>query len=318
MLDGYLDPNQLEAIKRIGLVSLLGGSGMALYKHLNNGSLLADRPASMGAPSGSMVEVPVPGQQAIPGTSEFFKDRRKRKLKGKSKNLGTYRPGEDVAMEKDSGDKDMFRQSDLYNPYYLPAALTAATVPLVGGYSLLNHLLTKKVKDEKAQELASAKSEFGKALVEAHSNRLNSPVNAVKAASLAEDLDALADIRTGAEKKAGDPVFGLFKNVPDAARALGEKLKSAPGPTDLLKGYAGVLGALGLSLGTAGLYTGFQGAKRNDTDNLESQRYLNEFLNRRVVEGSPIYSVPVPVAVNQKKNTLRPTGDVGRTLTQEA
>jgi hypothetical protein len=177
MLD--LDQRQQEDLKRVGLYSLLGGSGLALLKHLNSGSLLADRQSSLGAPSGSMVEVPVPGQNAIPGTSEFFEDRRKRKLKGKAKNLGTYKPGKDVAIEKESA----FKGTDLYNPYYLSAALTAAAVPAVGGYSLINHLLNKKVKAEKEQELSDAKAEFGKALVEAHSNRLNAPISAVKSAS---------------------------------------------------------------------------------------------------------------------------------------
>lgn len=309
---------QDNAIKRLGLISLIGGSGLALLKHLNSGSLLAERPANMGAASGSMVEVPVPGQEAIPGTSEFFETRRERRLKGKAKSLGTYKPGKAVAMKEASSD-DYFQYKDLSNPTYLPTVLAAASLPMLGSYSLLNHLLSKKVKSEKAQEVEDAKSEFGQALVESHANRLNAPVNAVKAASLSEDLEKLAELHSGIEKKAEDPWWELLKRVPTAIGRIGEvtgnALKSIP---DIAKGYTGAVGALGLGLGGAGLYTGFQDAKKNDTEKAESMRYLNEFLNRRTIEGSPIYSVPVPVAVNQKKRTLRPTVDVDDALEYEA
>jgi hypothetical protein len=315
MPNDYFDSRQMEDLKRTGLYSLLGGSGLALLKHLNSGSLLTDRESNLGAPSGSMVEVPVPGQSAIPGTSEFFESRRKRKLKGKAKNLGTYKPGKNISMEKES----KFQPGDLANPYYLSAALTAAAVPAVGGYSLINHLLTKKVKAEKDQELTDAKAEFGKALVEAHSNRLSSPIKAVKSASLAEDLEKLAEFHSEGEKQAKDNLWDFGGNVAAGIGALGRKIKdNTPNPKDALKGYAGVLGALGLGLGTAGIYTGFQDAKKNDSEKLESQRYLNEFLNRRAIEGQPIYSIPVPVEVNKNKKTLRPSGNVDDTLEYEA
>jgi hypothetical protein len=315
MPNDYFNPRQMEDLKRTGLYSLLGGSGLALLKHLNSGSLLADTASNLGAPSGSMVEVPVPGQSAIPGTSEFFENRRKRKIKGKAKNLGTYKPGKNISMEKES----KFQPDDLANPYYLSAALAAAAVPAVGGYSLINHLLTKKVKAEKDQELADAKSEFGKALVEAHSNRLSAPISAVKSASLAEDLEKLAEFHSEGEKQAKDPLWELGGNLVSGVTALGRGLKNnTPNPMDVLKGYGGAVGALGLGLGTAGIYTGFQDAKKNDTEKLESQRYLNEFLNRRAIEGQPIYSIPVPVAVNKKKKTLRPSGNVDDTLEYEA
>ena len=310
-----LDAKQQEDLKRVGLYSLLGGSGLALLKHLNSGSLLADRQSSLGAPSGSMVEVPVPGQNAIPGTSEFFEDRRKRKLKGKAKNLGTYKPSKGVSMEKES----KFEIGDLKNPYYLSAALTAATVPAVGGYSFINHMLTKKVKSEKEQELADAKAEFGKALVEAHSNRLNKPITAVKSASLSEDLEKLAEFHSEGEKHGADKILGLGSDIIGGISALGRGVRdNTPNPMDVLKGYGGLVGALGLGLGTAGLYTGFQDAKKNDTEKLDSQRYLNEFLTRRAIEGQPIYSIPVPVEVNKSKKTLRPSGNIGKTLEYEA
>jgi hypothetical protein len=309
-----LDAKQQEDLKRVGLYSLLGGSGLALLKHLNSGSLLADRQSSLGAPSGSMVEVPVPGQNAIPGTSEFFEDRRKRKLKGKAKNLGTYKPSKGVSMEKES----KFEIGDLKKPYYLSAALTAATVPAVGGYSFINHMLTKKVKSEKEQELADAKAEFGKALVEAHSNRLNKPITAVKSASLSEDLEKLAEFHSEGEKQA-DKILDFGRTAVEGISALGRGVRdNTPNPMDVLKGYGGLVGALGLGLGTAGLYTGFQDAKKNDTEKLDSQRYLNEFLTRRAIEGQPIYSIPVPVEVNKSKKTLRPSGNIGKTLEYEA
>lgn len=325
-----LDKRQINDLKDLGLLSLIGGSGLAIYKHLNSGSLLADRPAAMGATSGSMVEVPVPGQSALPGTSEFFENRRKNKIKGKAKNLGTYKPGKNVALEDSMEKGSAFDTKDLYNPAYLPSALAATAVPMVGGYALLNHILTKKVKDEKAQEVEEAKNEFGKALVESHSNRIKEPVRAVKAASLAEDLETLAELHSGSEKQAenpaqppakpkGDPFWNLLTSgVPNGLRAIGDKIKGAPGPTDILGAYGGALGALGLGLGAAGIYTGYQNSKKNDTEKLESQRYLNEFLNRRAIEGSPIYSVPVPVKVNQKKNTLRAIGNPSNILEQEA
>lgn len=310
---------QNDAIKRVGLVSLLGGTGLALLKHLNSGSLLADRPANIGAASGSMVEVPVPGQEAIPGTSDFFEARRERKLKGKAKNLGTYNPGKGVAMKEAAYGLGEFKYEDLSNPTYLPKVLAAASLPMLGGYTLLNHLLAKKVKSEKAQEVEDAKNEFGQALVEAHSNRLNAPVNAVKSASLTEDLEKLAELHSGVEKKAEDPWWELLKRIPAGIQrvggAVGDTVKNIP---NIAKGYAGAVGALGLGMGGAGLYTGFQDAKKNDTEKLESQRYLNEFLNRRAIEGSPIYSVPVPVSVNQKKHTLRPTVDIDSALEYEA
>ena len=157
--------------------------------------------------------------------------------------------------------------------------------------------------------------------------------------TLAQDLEKLASIclKASQEKKAEvppGPIQNFFSSVADkamqGASAVGsymlptlEDLKALGGQAfEAVKpyatGYAGLAGALALGAGAIGTNTGYTHAKNNDPEELEHQRYLNEFLTRRQSEGMPIYSVPVPVKVNKKKNTLTPKSDVTEQLSEEA
>lgn len=348
MPDQYFDDNQWSSLKRLGLMSLVAGGSLAGVKHLiNSGSSSYSQPFTLGTPGASTVEVPVPGQEALPGASDLAEKRQIRKAKGKGKKFKPFNPGKNVAIDEAEKQSE-FKSSDLTNPYYAPAALVAAGVPMIGGYSLLNHVFKEKKKKDVADELEDAKREFGEALVEAHSNRLAEPINisgkagllghkkaASENSSLFSDLDKLAEVtlRKPLSKAAadGDGKSNLLPALSNLGSSFlnGAVAPSLKGLSDFggylydkalpyAKGYAGLAGALALGAGALGTSTGYSYAKNNDQEELEHQMYLNEFLTRRQAEGMPIYSVPVPVKVNKKKNTLTPKSDVTEQLSEEA
>ena len=332
-------PSQLNSLKTLAVAGILGGSTFATLPFLRPGRLLSSKTQAIGSP---MVEVPVPGQEQLPNSSEFFQKIRKSKAKGRGKKLQPFKPSENVAVEEKSAALGL---KDLTNPYLLPALGLAGGVPAVGSYYLLNKLFRNKIKKDHLQELEDAKREFGEALVEAHSNRLNQPVtiskpNLNKAASaestLAEDLEKLASLCL--EKKAEvpeykpSPVGALSKTIGNLAStgagvlnkgvgALGQGAewlnKFVENVPSIAKGTLGAAGLLALITGAAGTYDGYRGAAKADDEKLQSERYLNEFLSRRHAEGMPIQSVPVPVKVN-KNMGIKPIGDVTKKLDSEA
>ena len=340
--ESTFNPEEIFDMKRMGLLSLLGGTGAALAKYLKPGALFRDKVMSIGSPT---IEVPVPGQEALPTTSDFFEKVRKKRFKGKAKKLQAFRPGQGL---EESDDKDTekistynvktaFELKSLTNPYYLPAMVAAAAGPAISSNMLLNYVLKNKVKEDHLTELEEAKKEFGEALIESHSNRLNRPISAGRASvekaasaltsSLSEDLEKLAEACVGQnnfEKSAdlaADLMSGalsLGKGVVGAgSNALGGLAYGLNNADKAFKGYAGLLGALTLGLGTIGSVKGYQEAKKNDPEKLNSERYLNEFLSRRNAEGMPIYSVPVPVRINKKKNSIKPVGNAFKHLTNK-
>ena len=326
------NPEEIFDMKRMGLLSLLGGTGAALARYLKPGALFRDKVMSIGSPT---IEVPVPGQEALPTTSDFFEKVRKKRFKGKAKKLQAFRPGQGL---EESDDKDTekistynvktaFELKSLSNPYYLPAMVAAAAGPAISSNMLLNYVLKNKVKEDHLTELEEAKKEFGEALIESHSNRLNRPISAGRASvekaasaltsSLSEDLEKLAEAcveRNSLKKHAGDLVADLATGLLSLGKGalgagsglLGATAYGLNNADKAFKGYAGALGALTLGLGTIGSVKGYQEAKKNDPEKLNSERYLNEFLSRRNAEGMPIYSVPVPVRINKAKNSIRP------------
>lgn len=342
--ESTFSPEEMLDIKKIGLASLLGGSTVALSRYLRPGSLFRDKVVSIGSPT---IEVPVPGQEALPSTSDFFEKQRKKRFKGKAKKLQTFKPGQDLAESEDkgtekessySGVKTAFKLKSLTNPYYLPAIVASAAAPAIGSNMLLNYVLKNKIKQDHLAELEEAKKEFGEALIESHSNRLNRPVLAgraeaekaasFKTSSLASDLEKLAEVYADGgdfKKTSGDlgadlisGIISLGKGVAGAGTGLLGGLSYGLNNADkALKGYAGALGALTLGLGTIGSVKGYRDAKKNDPERLDSERYLNEFLSRRSAEGMPIYSVPVPVKVNKAKNSIKPVGNAFKHLTDK-
>ena len=355
MPDQYFDDNQWDNLKRVGLFSLLAGSGIAGTKHILNSfnSGLDNKAFSTGTPGNNTIEVPVPGQEALPGASYNVEKRQARKARGKGRKYKPFSPGSGVSIKDTENEKQSeWKTEDLANMAYAPALVAATGAGLGTGYGVINHLFREKRKRDAAQELEDAKREFGEALVEAHSNRLPEPVKATgkpgffgqkkaeaTSTTLAQDLEKLASIclKASQEKKAEvppGPIQNFFSSVADkamqGASAVGsymlptlEDLKALGGQAfEAVKpyatGYAGLAGALALGAGAIGTNTGYTHAKNNDPEELEHQRYLNEFLTRRQSEGMPIYSVPVPVKVNKKKNTLTPKSDVTEQLSEEA
>lgn len=334
--ESMFNAEEILDMKRLGLASLLGGSTVALSKYLRPGALFKDKVMSIGSP---VIEVPVPGQEALPSTSDFFEKTRKKRFKGKAKKLQTFKPSQDLAEASDKGTekesshsdvKTAFSLKSLTNPYYLPAIVASAAGPAIGSNMLLNYVLKNKIKEDHLTELEEAKKEFGEALIESHSNRLNRPVLAERAtaekaasaevSSLAADLEKLAEAcfeksaDLGADLMSG--AVSLGKGVVGAGSNLLGGLSYGLNNADkAFKGYAGLLGALTLGLGTIGTVKGYREAKKNDPERLASERYLNEFLSRRNAEGMPIYSVPVPVRVNAAKNSIKPVGNAFKHLT---
>jgi hypothetical protein len=307
--------DQYNDLRLLGLGGLLTGSTLAALRHYNPKGLFGDVAQAVPAASGDTIEVPVPGQASIPGTPEFFEERRARKQKGKGKKFKSFSPGEKVRIE--NSEKRGFVPESLTNPLYLPAAVAALGLPLVGGNALMASVLKSKQKQDAAEELEMAKREFGEALVAAHSNRLpedvkvsrpgraNKMQKSAEESSFAFDLEALASVyvkeaQPGPAAAAEAPgLISALSGLPGAAlEALKRNIAAIP---DYAYGALGLTGALALGAGAAGTASGYSRAAKTDEDAIESKRYLNEFLSRRSAEGRPVYSVPVSVKVNKNK-----------------
>lgn len=322
---------EMSDLKRLAVAGLLSGSAAASLKYLRPGALFGSKPQVIGSP---FVEVPVPGQEPLPNTSEFFEKIRKQKNVGKGKRLQTFKPGARVAVKDDSEEKQAFSYDSLTNMAYLPAAAFSLIAPAVGSYHLLNKLHKDRLKQDHSEELDEAKKEFGKALVEAHSNRLKKPVvidndqDLGKTASsavpsLAEDLEKLASLFLD-KKPDGDRLMKKAKSrYTELAESLGNTIalpvkgigaglrflgNAVQDPEASLKAYGGLLGGLAVGGGLIGATTGFRHAAKNDEEKLQSERYLNEFLARRQNEGMPVQSIPVPVKQVGKKLVAAPLG----------
>lgn len=319
---------EMSDLKRLAVAGLLSGSAAASLKYLRPGALFGSKPQVIGSP---FVEVPVPGQEPLPNTSEFFEKIRKQKNVGKGKRLQTFKPGARVAIE-DSGEKQAFSYESLYNMAYLPAAALSLIAPAIGSYHLLNKLHKNRVKQDHIEELDDAKKEFGQALVESHSNRLNKPVvvdnspQLGKAASsheptLAEDLEKLASLYldkkpkiTGLKKQAKtrytEAADTLLNTISLPLQGIGSGLRylgaAVSDPEKSLKAYGNILGGLAVGGGLIGATTGYRDAIKNDEEKLQSEKYLNEFLARRHNEGMPVQSIPVPVKQVGKRLVARP------------
>lgn len=307
--------DQYNDMRLLGLGGLLTGSTLAALRHYNPKGLFGDVAQAVPAASGDTIEVPVPGQVSIPGTPEFFEERRARKQKGKGKKFKNFSPGEKVRIK--GSEKKGFDVSSLTNPLYLPAAVAALGLPLVGSNALMASVLKSKQKQDAAEELEMAKREFGEALVAAHSNRLpedvkisrpgraNKMQKSAETSSFASDLEALASVyvkeaQPGPAAAAEAPgLISALSGLPGAALiALKRNIAAIP---DYAYGALGLTGALALGAGAAGTASGYNRAAKTDEDAIESKRYLNEFLSRRSAEGRPVYSVPVSVKVDKNK-----------------
>lgn len=308
---------EISDLKRLAIAGLLSGSLTASLKYLRPGALFGSKPQVIGSP---FVEVPVPGQEPLPNTSEFFEKIRKKKNVAKGKRLQTFKPGSKVSIKDDSEEKKAFSYNSFTNnAAYLPAAALALIAPAVGSYHLLNKIHKERLKKDHAEELEDAKREFGEALVEAHANRLKKPVvidNSLgKVASnqiptMADDLEKLASLcldekstSSGLKKQAdsrfADAANAIFNAISIPVKGIGTGLdwfgKAMSDPSKPLRAYANLLGGLAVGGGLIGATTGYRDAVKNDEEKLQSERYLNEFLARRQNEGMPVQSMPVPV-----------------------
>lgn len=305
---------QISDLKRLAIAGILGGSTLAGLKYIRPGALFNSKPQVIGSP---VVEVPVPGQEPLPNSNEFFEKIRKQKSKGKGKKVQPFKPSARVAMQEE---KQAFSSSNLVNPAYLPAATASFMLPGILSYHLLNKLHRDKLKTDHAKELEDAKKEFGEALVESHSNRLNKPIVIDKEAahsgsSLSSDLEKLASLCLN-EKRAVNETYTNLANAIGNMISLpisgAGKLIDLTGsimkhdPAKVLAGYGGLLGGLGVGGGIIGAAAGYNQAKKNDEEKLQSEKYLNEFLTRRQNEGMPVQSIPVPVKQVGKRLVAKP------------
>lgn len=306
---------ELSDLKRLAIAGILGGSTMAGLKYIRPGALFGSKPQVIGSP---VVEVPVPGQEPLPNSGEFFEKIRKQKSKGRGKKVQPFKPSANLSIQENEQENE--KQAErLDNPAYLPAAVASFGLPAILSYYAMNKLNRDKLKADHASTLEEAKKEFGEALVESHSNRLNKPVVIAKNAahgtdSLSADLEKLASLCLG-EKRAESPFTTLAKGIGNAItipiNAAGQLIGLTgqvvgQDPSKLLRGYGGLLGGLGVGGGLIGAVKGYNEAKKNDEEKLQSEKYLNEFLSRRQNEGMPVQSIPVPVKQVGKKLVAEP------------
>jgi hypothetical protein len=171
----------------------------------------------------------------------------------------------------------------------------------MGLVSFDNNVIKERDTMENKAELSRAKNVFGNAMIAAQADNIKKVPAGSGDPELNDDLDVLADMHSfvkntrpaGAEaspieKKSGilGDLFGI-----DYGRAA----------KNVFNGYLGALGGLGLMTAGVGSVTGYRQAKKSDSDALESEKYLNEYMRRRSSEGTPVHAIPVPITFKKKK-----------------
>ena len=280
--------DQARDIKMLGLASLLGGSGIAALK------MFKPTPTMDIGGTGTFINIPVPYQEEVRRTGVPQSLAHKR---NKLNSVYNFDPLGDREIDREQIEKQSYQNKNWANPFYAPAMVAAGMAPAWASYHLINNVIQERDKQNNKEELDRAKNVFANAMISAQAENIKKvPAGDPE---LNKDLDVLADMHS------------FVKNTRPAAASPIEKKSGILGDLfgidygraakNVFNGYLGALGGLGLMTAGVGSITGYRQAKKSDSEALESEKYLNEYMRRRSSEGTPVHAIPVPITFKKKK-----------------
>ena len=192
-IDNAYTPEQQNDLKTLAISALAAGAGIPLLRHVFGSGKTQALPSSG---SGLNLSLPVPEEEMLGALPSSKMD--SSNVTGRAKDLRNFVPSKKLKEKKATVEKTALEWGDLTNPYYLPAVVAAASVPMIAGNRLVKSLINKKNEIENEDEEQKAKDQFAKTLFEAHSNRLGRPIKAASfnadVATFSSDLEKLACI----------------------------------------------------------------------------------------------------------------------------
>ena len=285
--------DQTRDIKMLGLASLLGGSGLAALR------MFKPTPTMDIGGTGTFINIPVPYQAevrrgGVPKSLAYKKNR--------LSNVYNFDPLADREIDREEVEKRSYKNENWANPAYAPAMVAAGMIPAWASYHLINNVIKERDTMENKAELSRAKNVFGNAMIAAQADNIKKVPAGSGDPELNDDLDVLADMHSFVKNTRPNGATNLAPA--SEKRALLDKLLSLDwGRTadNVFKGYMGALAATGLLTAGVGSVTGYRQAKKSDSEALESEQYLNEYMRRRSSEGTPVHAIPVPITFKKKK-----------------
>lgn len=285
--------DQTRDIKMLGLASLLGGSGLAALR------MFKPTPTMDIGGTGTFINIPVPYQAevrrgGVPKSLAYKKNR--------LNNVYNFDPLADREIDREEVEKRSYKNENWANPAYAPALVAAGMVPAWASYHLINNVIKERDTMENKAELSRAKNVFGNAMIAAQADNIKKVPAGSGDPELNGDLDVLADMHSFVKNTRPNGATNLPPSI--EKKALIDKLLGLDwGRTaeNVFKGYVGALAATGLMTAGVGSVTGYRQAKKSDSEALESEQYLNEYMRRRSSEGTPVHAVPVPISFKKKK-----------------
>lgn len=286
--------DQARDIKLLGLASLLGGSGVAALK------MFKPTPTMDIGGTGTFINIPVPYQAEVRkgGVPQSLAHKRNR-----LNSVYNFDPLGDREIDREEVEKRSYKNKNWANPYYAPAMVAAGMIPAWGSYHLINNAIQERDKQNNKEELDRAKNVFANAMIAAQSENIKkAPAGDPE---LNGDLDTLAEMHSFVKNTRPSGAAALPSPIEKKSGILGDLFGIDYGRAakNVFNGYLGALGGLGLMTAGVGSVTGYRQAKKSDSDALESEKYLNEYMRRRSSEGTPVHAIPVPITFKKKKKS---------------
>ena len=286
--------DQTRDIKMLGLASLLGGSGLAALR------MFKSTPTMDIGGTGTFINIPVPYQAEVrrAGVPKSLAYKRNR-----LNNVYNFDPLADREVDREEIEKRSYKNENWANPFYAPAMVAAGMIPAWASYHLINNVIKERDTMENKAELSRAKNVFGNAMIAAQADNIRKVPDNSGDPELNGDLDVLADMHSFVKNKRPNMATNSPPAIEKKSNVIGKLLGLDWGRTadNVFKGYMGALGATGLLTAGVGSVTGYRQAKKSDSEAAESEKYLNEYMRRRSLEGTPVHAIPVPITFKKKK-----------------
>ena len=291
--------DQSRDIKMLGLASLLGGSGLAALRMFKAPPVM-----DLGG-TGTFINVPVPYQADIrrEGTPKSLAYKR-----NKLNSIYNFDPLADREIDREQVEKKSYLHKNWANPFYAPAMVAAGMAPAWVSYHLVNNAIKERDKRDNKDELDRARNVFANAMVSAQADNIAKKPIDDGDHELNKDLDTLAEMHSFVKNTRPEGTKKIAGAVEKKSGIVGDLLGLDYGraANNVFNGYLGALGGLGLMTAGVGSITGYRQAKKSDSEALDSEKYLNEYMRRRSLEGVPVHAIPVPITFKKNKREILP------------
>lgn len=290
-------------------VLLAGGLGVGLRGLQGLGSMFGrPRPSMIGASSPSLLEIPHPVYE---NRADAMMGRKKKIMGAGGTVMKAAGEGYEEGLNPIGGALGMYK--DPYNPgeggflsghgasptsslgktqmpWYIPAIAGGGLAAGLGGYKVMDWLMNKKRKSDLKAELDDARTEFHGALMDEYDPNKVKLLKAAGAGTLAGDLDRLADLVVGQEKRAEEPTLldrvqsAVSPGIPDVDSNTVGSLGGAA-----LGGYGALLGLTGLGSG----YLAHQYFSKTDPNKALATAIKAREAQRWATRPPEVFAVPV-------------------------